>query len=253
METPDPAAAAASSSPLDPAVRWVFFDLDGTLWDHESASQDAIRAACERFDVPYEEFHPFFDLENRKAWELLCEGRITREQLRVSRFRLALAALARPPREVDPDEMSLYYIHQYLERMEPFVIDGAAEVLRAAHARGLRIAALTNGYRDTQAPKLDALGARERFDFLWSPEEAGRLKPAPEFFLSAMRRAACQPREALMIGDSLEADIRPAIALGMSAWWLRRPGGEALEPPEGARRFDSLLEIACELGKARGE
>jgi len=221
---------------LPKGIHWLFFDLDGTLWDHVGASQAALRAACRNFGIPEEEFLPLFEEANRRAWKLLTEGLTTRERLRVDRFSEALSALVAPScRAADPDAVSWFYLKQYLKNLSPYVLEGAREVIETARGRNLRVAIPTNGFRDTQIPKVEALGLELMVNFLWTPEEAGCLKPAPEFFRGAMRRANCRPCEVLMVGDSLQDDILPALALGMHAAWfnpLAAAEMAAVEEPE---------------------
>ena len=48
-------------------------------------------------------------------------------------------------------------------------------------------------------------------------EKAGIKKPASAIFKQALAMADSSPEKALMIGDSYEADIATALALGMQA------------------------------------
>jgi FMN phosphatase YigB (HAD superfamily) len=46
-------------------------------------------------------------------------------------------------------------------------------------------------------------------------------KPDPEFFRWALQKAGVEPHEALMVGDRIDNDVRPAKAIGMRTAWLR--------------------------------
>ena len=48
-------------------------------------------------------------------------------------------------------------------------------------------------------------------------ESVGVKKPNPKVFLHAMKKAGSSPKESLMIGDNIEADIQGALATGMKA------------------------------------
>ena len=52
--------------------------------------------------------------------------------------------------------------------------------------------------------------------------EQGSAKPSATIFQAALDALGVKPADALMVGDSLEHDAGPALALGMSAIWLRR-------------------------------
>jgi len=53
-------------------------------------------------------------------------------------------------------------------------------------------------------------------------EELGIRKPRPEIFEAAAAGLGLAPREILHVGDSLEADVGGAAALGMRTVWLTR-------------------------------
>ena len=46
-------------------------------------------------------------------------------------------------------------------------------------------------------------------------------KPSREFFEFLLQQAQCRPDEAIMVGDRIDNDIRPAKALGMRTIWVK--------------------------------
>jgi FMN phosphatase YigB (HAD superfamily) len=52
--------------------------------------------------------------------------------------------------------------------------------------------------------------------------ERGSTKPSAAAFQGVLDALGVAPAATLMVGDSLERDVAPALALGMSAVWLRR-------------------------------
>lgn len=58
------------------------------------------------------------------------------------------------------------------------------------------------------------------FDVRGISDKVGLKKPDPAFFQWGLEQAGVQPHEALMIGDRIDNDIRPAKALGMRTLWL---------------------------------
>ena len=59
---------------------------------------------------------------------------------------------------------------------------------------------------------------------IFSPREYGAAKPDPKAFLAVLKKMKAEPRETAMVGDNLENDILPALALGMKAILLDRAG-----------------------------
>ena len=69
--------------------------------------------------------------------------------------------------------------------------------------------------RGGSAHRLQQHGLMKYFDIVYSSEEMGRSKPAPDLFISALDAVGCTPEEACMVGDRIDNDILPAKALGM--------------------------------------
>lgn len=71
-------------------------------------------------------------------------------------------------------------------------------------------------------------------------------KPAPEFFLAAVRSLGLLPEDVVMVGDDAGADVGGALAVGLQGILVRtgkyRPGDEAEVESRGAQVFDTLDE-----------
>jgi HAD superfamily hydrolase (TIGR01509 family) len=110
---------------------------------------------------------------------------------------------------------------------EAFVLPGAREAIA-----GLRAAGIARAYLSNIWPPFYAHFERE------FPEEAaqcpqflsfrtGLMKPDAEFFRLALGALEVEPAAALMVGDTYDNDILPAIELGMrTVWLLHRPAKE---------------------------
>ncbi len=67
---------------------------------------------------------------------------------------------------------------------------------------------------------LDNLGVLKYFQIHGISQIVGMSKPEPRFFQWALEQSNCQPHEAIMIGDRVDNDIKPAKAIGMKTIWL---------------------------------
>jgi putative hydrolase of the HAD superfamily len=74
---------------------------------------------------------------------------------------------------------------------------------------------------------LAAVGLEPYLDFVLASGAVGHAKPDPAFFRIALERGSVEPGEALMVGDSLRADVGGARAAGMDGILLVRPEGAA--------------------------
>ncbi len=86
--------------------------------------------------------------------------------------------------------------------------------------------------RGGSAHRLQSHGFMKYIDFVYSSEEMGRAKPAPDLFLSALDAVGCRPEQACMVGDRIDNDIRPPKKLGMKAVRIRQ-GFFRRREPEG--------------------
>jgi FMN phosphatase YigB (HAD superfamily) len=89
-------------------------------------------------------------------------------------------------------------------------------------------------------------------DFIAASEEWGVEKPSPAFFAKLISELGLPPAEIAYVGDRVDNDVRPALAAGMIAVFLRRgPWGYLFaEHPDAQRahlRIDSLADLPALL------
>lgn len=99
---------------------------------------------------------------------------------------------------------------------------------------------------------LTGLGLDPYLDFVLASGAVGVAKPDPAFYRIALDRAGVLPADAVMVGDSLRADVQGARAAGMAGLLLRRPEGAAerdQDDPE-VPCIASLAELPALLAEA---
>jgi len=64
-------------------------------------------------------------------------------------------------------------------------------------------------------------------------------KPDPAFYGAVLAACGCAPDEAVMVGDSLALDVRPAQAAGMRAVWYCVRG----DPSEGGEADETITDL----------
>jgi putative hydrolase of the HAD superfamily len=120
--------------------------------------------------------------------------------------------------------------------------DDVAPTLETLAGRGVVLGAISNSHRSMEAFK-----AHFRLDRLISAAvssaEHGYMKPHRSIFERALQEAAVAPQDALMVGDSLKADVEGALAAGMRAVLIRRSGDVPRDVPQGVRVIRSLREL----------
>lgn len=215
-------------------VSHVFFDVDGTLVDFDAALRAGLRAASEVLSFT--------------IGRLVTPSELTAARDRIARdLRMVPGALAKARDESFREILTLGGVSDIdaLKRTSAAFFaarDGALltyedveETVEALLARGLTLVAATNGNSAmVQAPIF------RRMHLLWTAEEAHVSKPSPAFFLGAMERSGARAETTLMVGDRMDNDVQPALALGMYGVLLDR---ERRALDVDAPRMDSLAEL----------
>ena len=117
-------------------------------------------------------------------------------------------------------------------------------VLEKLRAAGLRLGLISN-FEGWLERLLDALEATHHFEVRLISGIEGMEKPDPRIFRLALARMGVEAREAVHVGDSVEYDVMPAAAVGMTGVLLDRRGRH---PDFDGLRISSLDELPAVLG-----
>jgi phosphoglycolate phosphatase len=136
-------------------------------------------------------------------------------------------------------------------RAKPY--PGVVEGLVRMRALGLGLGCVTNKAGRFTQELLDRQGLARFFGCIVSGDSVARKKPDPLPVVHACQLLGAQPRDALLIGDSLN-DVLAARAAGCTVWCV--PYGYNEGRPVGALDCDAivgdLLEAARRLEHGRG-
>src|SRR5467141_2847890 len=179
-------------------ARWLFFDLGNTLISEERAWERRIQrlvSSLERYGRcrAIEEVRAAL----REASEKFAPRLITRAIEKLIddlECRKSILAEARYDKELE----SLY--------------EGAEQTLGALSSR-YRIGVIANQPAGTEE-RLRKWGLMSFISICLSSTEVGLEKPNAAIFQLALSQSGCQPPQAVMIGDRLDNDVRPARLLG---------------------------------------
>ena len=114
-------------------MRFIFLDLDDTILDFHRAERQALSQTLRHFHVdPTDAVLDRYHVLNRRQWELLEEGKLTRPQVLVRRFQLLFDELGI---RAAPQEVCQLYEEQLAQGH--FFVPGAQELLEALDRRGI--------------------------------------------------------------------------------------------------------------------
>ena len=97
---------------------------------------------------------------------------------------------------------------------------GVYELLEHLKASGKKIYLLSNAQTDFTRPEITALGVDKYLDGIFISSEVGYKKPAKEFYQKLLDTYGLDPRESIMIGNDIKADIVGAKAVGLSTLYI---------------------------------
>jgi HAD superfamily hydrolase (TIGR01458 family) len=107
-------------------------------------------------------------------------------------------------------------------------------IFRALHDGAALVAMQRNRWWTTSSgPAVDAGMYVAGLEYAAGVEATVIGKPAPEIYAVACARTGADPSDAMMVGDDLDSDLRPAASLGMATCLVRTGKGATFAPEPG--------------------
>lgn len=217
------------------------FDLDDTLLDFRASEKLSFERVVHGlgFDQPVDGLFQQYQSFNTALWRAFEAGTVTKEFLKVERFRRTFDANGL---EIDPAAAS----HRYLESLSETVVlvDGARRVCEALAEVG-EVGIITNGVASIQDRRIASSGLGDYISFTATSEACGYAKPDSRFFEFATNMARTFAKHStIIIGDRLDADILGANRFGIDSCWFnpdqQANDSEAL-PTFSVARLDDIM------------
>lgn len=212
-------------------IQFVFLDLDDTILDFHAAERIALAKTLREVDLePTSQVLARYHVINRECWRQLEDGKMSREQVLVERFRILFDEYRLTS---DPVDVRLRY-EENLSHGH-FFMPGAPALLDALFGK-YRLYLASNGTAKVQAGRIASAKIAPYFDEIFISQNVGYDKPSPAFFEACFSKIPGFQRDAaVMIGDSLTSDIRGGNAAGIRTVWFN---------PEGEVRTKEILPTA---------
>ena len=174
-------------------LRGVLLDLDGTLLDTVEDIARALNRALADMHLG--------SLATAEVRNMIGGGAPTLITRAVARVGGAVCAGSEASllQRFDFHYGQLHGLQEARSRVYPGVTEGLHEL----HALGLKLAVVTNKAKSMAVELLHQLGLSKWIDFVVGGDCCRHRKPSPEPLLFACSALLIDPREALMIGDSI--------------------------------------------------
>lgn len=218
----------------------LLFDLDHTLLDFDKSEDIALRQFLKNENVlNIEEYILTYSKINKKMWEDLEKGLITRKELVNNRFSELFSFYGI---EKDGEELALKY--QEILGLQGHEFYGAEDLLNKL-SNNYHIYAATNGITYIQKLRLKHSNISKYFKKVYISEEIGYNKPNKKFFEFIQKDLKFDKEKVLMIGDNLFADIKGALDFGIDAMWLNNNNNCSeieIKPTYIVKNYNEILE-----------
>lgn len=151
----------------------LLFDLDNTLLDFDKAEANALSKALHDVNIKVDDLMLIrYNKINSSQWKLLEKGIITREEIKLRRFKILFEEFSL---NADPKEVARNY-QEYLGQGHYFIKD-AEEVLEQL-SKTHRIYLVTNGTLSVQKEELKVPGSKNIYKAFLSPKKLDTINQA---------------------------------------------------------------------------
>jgi putative hydrolase of the HAD superfamily len=199
--------------------RHIFFDLDHTIWDFDKNAEETLQELFVIHELDKigltsaDAFIETYTRNNHNLWAQYHVGKITKDYLREARFKTTFLDLGVHP-DVIPEGFEDEYVKLCPTKTNLF--PDAHEVLAYLKSKYI-MHLISNGFKESTEIKIAGSNISHYFDQIIISETVGVNKPDKAIFEHALNLAGAVKDESIMIGDSIEADIRGALNFGMDA------------------------------------
>jgi HAD superfamily hydrolase (TIGR01549 family) len=228
-------------------LKAVFFDVNGTLFDHRGCARHVMDLVLPIFadQLPTDDVNEIVRRFNALLLDQVT-GRYLRRRESLSRLKRFQALLdsygVKKPNLAR--EMSNRYSATRRLMVHQFLHPEAVFVLEELRRRGLRCGVIMNGTLALQRTLLAALGLQSHLDQVVLADAEGYAKPDPRLFNRALELAGVSAGQMLYVGDSPVMDILGASRVGMPTVWFNVRGASM---PKGLPAPDFTISSLREL------
>ena len=203
-------------------IRNVLFDLDDTLFDFHKAEKIALTKTLMHFGIdPTEETLALYSTINAAHWKRLELGEISREEVKVGRYRELFKTIGV---ECDPVKATAYY--ESMLAIGHYFMPGAPELLEELYGK-YRLYIVSNGTAKVQEGRIGSSRIAKYMDGIFISQILGANKPDKQFVdICFSEIPDFSLSETVIIGDSLSSDIKGGINAGITTVWFNPKGIE---------------------------
>ena len=188
---------------IQPHIKGLIFDLDGTLADTMPYHYKGWLMACEKFGVS---INQEFLLKHTGSPGWVIARKLLEENNLSGKY---------SAEEIIEEKMKIFY--EYQKNVKP--IEPVADIVKRYYGK-LPMAVGTGGHRLAVERTLEITNLRQYFDIIVTSNDVQNFKPHPETFLKCAEKMNVEPRFIEVFEDG-DLGIEAAKAAGMQATDVR--------------------------------
>ena len=227
--------------------KFLLFDLDHTLLDFDAAEDVALSHLLKEEGVEdIQAYKDYYVPMNKTLWKDLELKKITKQELVNTRFAKLFAHFG-----IEKDGAYLAERYQFFLSKQGQIFPGVEDLLKKLIHQGFELYAATNGITFIQTGRLEQSGIAPYFKEIFISEQLHTQKPDAAIYEKIGARIPNFDKDhALMIGDSLSADIQGGNNAGIDTIWYNPHHLEnktLAKPTYEVDSYQALLEILDKL------
>ncbi len=196
-------------------VKGVLIDVDNTLYSFDSANMYALqkvhKLAKSVLPISFDDFYTLVRAQWTYAFDTL--GCVPSAHCRHTMYQRLLEEHGVGKPFILAQKMEEAYYKNLIKAMKPDT--KATAFLKECKRRQIPVCVVTDLYGNIQVQKLNRLKLSRYIDYVVANDEVGVDKPNERIFKRALEKISVLPKDAVMIGDNYEKDIKGAKALGI--------------------------------------
>jgi putative hydrolase of the HAD superfamily len=222
--------------------KFIFFDLDRTLWDFDTNSATTLIEAIDFFKLgnvvsDKRKWVELYSKHNAAVWILHEQKKISKYDLRRERFRLLLEEFKVSDTSLLND-LNAYYIANSPSKSA--LMPGVKNVLEYLSLK-YQLFIVSNGFFEVQQRKLMASGIDKYFSKVFTSDLINVAKPDKRIFQYALKSCNAKKEKSLFVGDNLINDVQGPQKFGIDQVWYNYNGVEST--CEATYRIGNLIEL----------
>jgi putative hydrolase of the HAD superfamily len=204
-------------------IRAVVWDVDDTIFDHETADREGLRRYLAEIGLPagvadmQEALRRWREL-SQAHWALFAAGECDFQGQRRGRVRDFLGMA------LSDEEADTWFGRHVVHYESAWSLFPDTVPVLDLLADDYRHAVLSNSALAHQDRKLRALGVRDCFEVVLCAKELGVSKPEAAAFFAVCDALELPPHEVAYVGNEPDIDARGAADAGLLGIWLDRGG-----------------------------